>query len=124
MQASIAVCLSRLSPVSCFSYVISGLSHTGLDELPRFWDNADNYQQQIKQAIYDKIVLTDYGDFVTKKYVGGFDMDAAMLPDMQYSYGTLSGSLRSGIWDTVLLCVFPVVFFAIAFVRFNRYDVR
>lgn len=123
-QSKISVSLSRLSPISCFNYLISELCHTGLDELSRFWDNADIYQEQVKQAIYDKMILTDYGDFVTKKYLDGFDMKTAVLPDMQYRYGTISGALRAGIWDIAALCMFPVVLFAFAFIMFRKYDVR
>lgn len=129
IQASIAMKLSRISPVSCFTYLISGLSGTGLAELDNFNENAQRYQDEVKKAIYDNIVIKTYGGvntgtasmFETAK---GFDRASAFFPDMKYRYTTLAEALKSGWMDILLLFLFNILFFSVAFLRFRKYDVR
>jgi ABC-type transport system involved in multi-copper enzyme maturation permease subunit len=43
---------------------------------------------------------------------------------MEYRYTTITQALQASWPDLILLFVFNLVFFALAFVRFNKYDVR
>ena len=128
VQASLAVNLSRISPVSCYTYLISSLAGTGQDEPDNFTKNADRYQEQVKAAIYDNWILKTYrlgGSRATSAHkVEGFDPSKATIPDMKYEYTTIAEVLRSGWIDILLLFAFNILFFAIAFWRFNKYDVR
>ena len=56
--------------------------------------------------------------------VDGFNESEAVVPDMQYQYTTLAETLQASWPDLALLFLFNLVFFALAFVRFNKYDVR
>jgi hypothetical protein len=46
------------------------------------------------------------------------------VPDMHYRYSSLIEVLEAGLVDVILLIVFAFLFFTLAFVTFNRYDVR
>ncbi|MBN1506706.1 MAG: ABC transporter permease subunit [Sedimentisphaerales bacterium] len=129
VQTSVAVNLSRLSPISCYTYLVSSLSGTGTAEPDRFAANADRYQQEVKRTIYDNFVIKRYantsGSSATSvDTVDGFDPSRASIPDMAYLHTTVVEALCGGWADVLLLVVFNVVFFAVAFVRFNKYDVR
>ena len=127
-QTAIATNLSRLSPVSCFTYLATGLANTGAGEVKRFWQNAERFQHQVKQEIYDKIKVKTYsigcGSMSQVEYAEGFDRETAVLPDIDYHYGTLAEILQEGFWDVTLLSVFPTALFALAFISFLKYDVR
>ena len=128
VQTSLAVNLSRLSPVSCYTYLISGLAGTGSAEPDKFTENAERYQEQVKAAIYDNWIVKTYrlgGTRATSSdTVDGFDRSKAFVPDMDYQYTTIAEVLRTGWIDILLLFAFNILFFAVAFWRFNKYDVR
>jgi ABC-type transport system involved in multi-copper enzyme maturation permease subunit len=118
MQNTIAMTISRLSPACCYSYLISGLSHTGSGEYDRFIENAREFQDLVKKTIYDC--------FYRRIYAGGWSEFALheppeTLPDLQYRYLGLREILEAGLVDVIL---FTFLFFALAFVAFNKYDVR
>jgi ABC-2 type transport system permease protein len=54
IQNTIAMYISRLSPACCYSYLISGLSNTGTREYDKLMENAQQFQDQVKTAIYGK----------------------------------------------------------------------
>ncbi len=129
IQTSVAVNLSRLSPVSCYTYLVSALAGTGTAEPDRFTRNADRYQEEVKRAIYDNLILKRYGNTrggtaISEVAVAGFDRSKASIPEMTYLYTTPAEALREGLADALLLVIFSILFFAVAFVRFSRYDVR
>ncbi len=121
MQNTIAMTISRLSPACCYSYLISGLSHTGSGEYDRFIENAREFQDLVKKTIYDC--------FYRRIYAGGWSQFALheppeTLPDLQYRYLGLREILEAGLVDVILSVGFTFLFFALAFVAFNKYDVR
>jgi len=121
MQNTIAMTISRLSPACCYSYLISGLSHTGSGEYHRFIENAREFQDLVKKTIYDR--------FYRRIYTSGWVQFALheppeTLPDLQYRYLGLREILEAGLVDVILSAGFTFLFFALAFVAFNKYDVR
>jgi len=121
IQFSIAINLARISPVSCYAYAVSGLSGTGITEPDNFVSNAQRFQDQIKQILYDK-VYQRFGKFIKAKE---FDYsNPPSFPDMRYRYFNLAEALQMYWPDILLLCLFNVLFCALALMRFNRYDVR
>lgn len=129
VQASIGMKLSRISPVSCYTYLVSGLSGTGVAEPDNFNKNAQRYQDEVKKAIYDNIVIKTYGGAnqgtaSTFETVEGFDRGRASFPDMKYQYTPLAEALQAGWVDILLLFLFNILFFLAAFIRFRKYDVR
>jgi ABC-type transport system involved in multi-copper enzyme maturation permease subunit len=124
VRSSIAMDLSRISPVSSYTYVVSELSGTGVTEPDNFDHNAQRYQDQVKQAVYDKTIVKRWRNGEAYEYPNGFDPGDALIPEMTYSYPTLAQTLQAGRLDIILLGLFNVLFFSLAFMKFNRYDVR
>jgi ABC-type transport system involved in multi-copper enzyme maturation permease subunit len=129
VQASIAMNLSRISPVSCYTYLLSGLSGTGVTEPENFDENAQRYQDEVKRSVYDNFVSISYGGVgggtaTTIDSIDGFDKTKASIPEMHYRYRTLAEALQTGWADILLLFLFNILFFAVAFLRFRKYDVR
>jgi ABC-type transport system involved in multi-copper enzyme maturation permease subunit len=124
VRSSIAMNLSRISPVSSYTYIVSELSGTGVTEPDNFGRNAQIYQDQVKQAVYDKIIVKRDRGGEAYEYPNEFDPREALIPEMTYTYPTLTDALQAGRLDIILLGLFTVLFFSLAFMKLNRYDVR
>lgn len=129
VQASIAMNLSRISPVSCYTYLLSELSGTGITEPENFDENAQRYQDEVKRSVYDNFVSISYGGVgmgtaTSIVSIDGFDRSKASIPEMHYRYQTLAEALQAGWADILLLFLFNILFFIAAFLRFRKYDVR
>jgi len=121
VQLSIAMNLVRISPVSSYMYIVSGLSGTGVTEPDNFVRNAQRFQDDVQQIFYDKV----YYRFDIQKKVEGFNTgEPPSFPDMRYRYPNLTEALQIHWPDILLLCLFDVLFCSLAFFKFNRYDVR
>lgn len=121
VQLSIAMNLARMSPVSCYAYIVSGLSGTGVAEPDNFVRNAQRFHDQVKETFYDKV----YFRFGRQKKVEGFNAgEPPSFPDMRYRYPNLTEALQIHWPDMLLLGLFDVLFSSLAFMKFNRYDVR
>lgn len=128
-QASIAINLSRISPVSCYTYFVSGLSGTGVTEQDNFIKNAQRFQDEVQKTVYDnfrEMIYGGTGGHTSGKsyYVEGFDPATVSFPEMHYQYSTLAEALQTGWIDMLLLFLFNILFFLAAFVKFRKYDVR
>ena len=122
VQFFAAMNLARLSPVSCYTYLVSGLCATGVTEPDNFVANARRFQGQMEQIFYGKAIwrLGRLQGFVKE-----FDRyKPPPFPDMIYHYPDLKEALQVHGPDLLLLGLFDVLFFSLAFMRFNRYDVR
>ncbi len=120
-QNAIATNISRLSPASCYTYLVSGLSNTGPREFEKFIENAQEFQDEVKKAIYDnyeKRATKSFGQTTTLRD------PPETVPDMHYRYASLTEILEAGLVDVILSIGFTFLFFTLAFVTFNRYDVR
>jgi len=121
VQHSIVMNLVRISPVSSYMYIVSGLSGTGVTEPDNFVKNAQRFQDNVKEIFYDKV----YYRFGRQKKIKGFNVfEPPSFPDMRYHYPTLSEALQIHWPDMLLLALFDVLFCSLAFVKFSRYDVR
>jgi len=123
-RSSIAMNLSRLSPICSYTYILCEISGTGVTEPDNFTRNAQRYQDQMKQEIYDKIIVKRDRHGATYSRVEGFDQSKAVLPDMTYTYPTVTQALQANRLDILLLGLFTVLFCSLAFMRLNKYDVR
>lgn len=124
VRASIAMNLSRISPICCYTYILCEISGTGVTEPDNFTRNAQRYQDQVKQEIYDKVTIKRRRYGASYEYVEGFDASNTILPDMTYTYPTLTQALQTSRLDIIQIGLFTILFFVLAFMRLNRYDVR
>ena len=60
-QETVAMQISRLSPICCFTYILTDLAGTGLMEIGNFTHQAERFQEQVKQTVYDKFAYRQYG---------------------------------------------------------------
>ena len=130
IQDAIAKNLSRISPVSCYTYILSELSGSGVMEMTNFIEHAQRFRDQVKQDIYDNILLTRYANtfgqvIVDARLADGFNPRSVSVPHISdYQHTNLDQALKAGWVDIVLLILFNILFFTASFVSFIRYDVR
>lgn len=129
IQYSISENLSRISPVSCFTYIITELSNTGLLEMDNFRKHALQFQDDVKASVYDKYIIKRYSDYMgtwtNMTTEEEYDSKKAPVPQMvNYKNATLTDVFKNRWVDVVLIIIFNILFFAASFVSFIRYDVR
>jgi ABC-type transport system involved in multi-copper enzyme maturation permease subunit len=124
VRFSIAMNLSRISPTCSYTYIVSELSGTGVTEPENFTKNAQRYQDQVKHAVYDKIIVKRRGHGHKFEYPNEFNPMEALLPEMTYTYPTLTQALQASRFDMILLGLFTILFYALTFMKLNTYDVR
>lgn len=129
MQSMIIGYLSRVSPVHCFANIVSEVSGTGILELYNFYEHAQLFQEQVKKALYDNVLVKKYstttGSSVYASTVDGFEFDDVAIPHINnYHHVTLPEALENVWLDILLLVLYNILFFTAGFVSFIRYDVR
>ncbi|MDR1223518.1 MAG: ABC transporter permease [Tannerella sp.] len=128
-QNNLAATIARLSPVGIVNNLMAEFSGTGHLEADNFLQHAKQYQETVKQDIYDKIIVKEYysgsGSMTTTHQVDGFDSNTASVPVLDsYKYLGAGDVLQRNLVDIALLCVYGLLFFVCAFVSFLRFDVR
>jgi len=128
VQSLVAMNLSRLSPVSCYTYVMAEISFTGPLEAENFRENATRYQDEVKENLYDKYILKKYisksGSANSISYAAGFNPQKAQVPNMNYRRVGLSEALDREWVDIVAILLYNLVFFLASYVSFLKYDLR
>jgi ABC-type transport system involved in multi-copper enzyme maturation permease subunit len=82
VQSSVAMDLSRISPICSYTYIVCGVCGTGTAASDEFTANAERYQDQVKQSVYDKVIVHRRRYSEGYEYVNGFDLSKAVLPEM------------------------------------------
>jgi len=106
----------------CYAYVVAGITSTGVTEPDNLLQSAQRYQDEMEDMLYGKFVMRAKDSYTLAE--GFYPGRAPPLPEMTYVQASLAGAMRAHWPDLLLLGLFDVLFFALAFVRFNRYDVR
>jgi len=124
VQTFITMSFSRISPASCYTYLISELSGTGVMERENLMDNARRYQEKVEELIYDNFEVETLGSRTSVGVTGELTKGEVSPPEMDYRQITLAEVLETGWVDILLLSLFNILFFVAAFLRFRKYDVR
>ncbi len=124
VQMFITMSLSRISPASCYTYLICELSGTGVMERDNFMDNARRFQEKARETIYDKFEVETLGDRTSVGVTGELAKSKVSPPEMDYIHTNLTEVLQAEWPDILLLFLFNILFFVAAFIRFRKYDVR
>ena len=99
-----------------------------MTESDNFMENTQRFMDEVKRAIYDNYinkVYTSGSTAITGALpVEGFNESTLSLPEMHYRHITLAEALEANSIDILLLFLFNILFFSVAFIRFRRYDVR
>jgi len=127
-QARLALGLARLSPSAVFSLAASRLADTDLGMKSHYLDEATGYQSSYAGFMKEKtgmnmgsgmVIFTTGGDEEEEKAI-----NPGELPVFDYTPTPLTEAINGAALDLGLLVIFNLLFFAGAFVRFMRYDVR
>ncbi len=128
LRTGVALSLARISPTASFSLAASDLAFTSMELRASFVEASAAYQQEFANFMRSKNV--DYGGDV---FVGHGapvrveepePIDTRELPLFAYAPPPASEAIIKSLPNLGLLLMFNVFFFAGAFFRFNRYDVR
>ena len=127
-QESIALLFTRISPMCCFTNILTTITGTGIEEIRNFQNHADLFQQQVTRSVYDNYRYRQYGSgMLSLGFYADPDADVNNIPVPTmtgYRRATLAEAFGESWPDLLLLALYTVVFFAGAFVMFLRYDVR
>ncbi len=123
-QARMALLFSRFSPAGSASFAAMALAQTNLQRDIRFRAALQDYRAQFT-AYYDQKAAQVDNDL--KQHPNDTTADVMSfqdLPPFQFQGETLSVSIDRALPDLGLLVLWSLFFFAIAYFRFIRYDVR
>lgn len=129
-QEDVSIMISRISPICCFNYLLTEIAGTGLQEIGNFTNQAEQFQEQVKQSLYNKYTYRQYGTQNRGYNMGywdkpGVDSNKNAVPQMAgYNYLTVREVISKEWIDILLLVLYSILFFAGSFVKFLRYDVR
>jgi len=101
--------INRISPVSSFVYAVTDLAGTGIGE-----------EENLKRAVirYNNSIFPEISAAV-------MDGEPRQYPAFQYRYRELSEVFARGtLFDMAWLIFFNILFFAMSYLAFVRYDVR
>lgn len=129
-QTTIGMSLSRISPMCCYTVILSELSGTGSLETSNFREYAKRFQETVNNEIYDNYTYQRYSlkqgsVYSTSNAKDGFNAEKLTVPQLSsYRHVTFSQVFQK-IWvDIFILCLFTIIFFVAGFVSFIKYDVR
>jgi ABC-type transport system involved in multi-copper enzyme maturation permease subunit len=132
-QTRLANSISRISPISLYENVMSALAGTDMANFRQFIDDVKEHRKDIVEYMHSRTSnFTSLSFFTpcTEEEIGtGITGDTAEplelsdLPRFTYR-ADIVGTLRRVIPDLAFLVFGSVLFFALAFVAFLRYDIR
>lgn len=129
VQQNISKNISRISPVSCYTYLISDFTHTGLEELRNIESNAMQFSHYAESEYYS-LIRKDYKEYriggsFTSGHFGDYNQIKIEVPTLQnYNYPIITDTLFNNWIDLLLICFYALVFFAVSVFQFIKYDVR
>ena len=129
VQQNISKNISRISPIGCYTYLISDLTNTGLSELSNIEYNARKFSGFTESDFYSKLrkYYKEYhiGFSVSKGIFGQVDWSSIQVPTLStYTYPLMSSSLGVNWIDLLFLCFYALFFFTVSVFQFIKYDVR
>ena len=126
-QEQLGMVLSRISPSSCFSYVMSNLANTGELEKQFYFSTMERYREEMNREVFSK-AWKDEMQIGTMTYgFGGRDEDfpkPEQYPRPSLRTPNLSESLKWSLLDLLLLALFNILFSISSYAAFLKYDVR
>jgi len=126
----VAFGLARISPAASLSLATSELAGTSLSLKDTYLSDAKNYQKTYADFMKEKTGMNVGGRMIVfKASIDGEEnveepIDPTEMPAFVYDRPPFPQALAAAIPDMGILALFNLVFFAGAFVSFNRYDAR
>jgi len=110
-QLQLARTISILSPAALYDQVMLRYARTGMAEYERFMDGLARYWR--KHVEHEKLLYQDREAYKRTK-----------MPDFSYPSETIAESFASTFPQLIILFLFSVIFFILAYTAFLRKDVR
>jgi ABC-type transport system involved in multi-copper enzyme maturation permease subunit len=127
-QTAISVNLARLSPASSLSVILAEFSGTGTLEDMNFRVHADRFNDLVKNEVYDYYITNRYytknGSGSSSRLKEGAPEEFPVSQYSDYQHVSLSRIIDTVWIDILVLGLYAVIFFVLAFISFIRYDVR
>ena len=121
-QTGLSRTISMISPLATFTYLATDLSSTGMRNEAYFgrmrgvWDRAfGDYTRRKLAELQARDPATDWWNTA---------VDMSDRPRFEYREEPLGGRVQAALPEFLLLLGYGLVFFALAYVSFLRYDVR
>lgn len=129
VQQSISKNISRISPVSCFTYLITDFTNTGLGEFRNIESNANRFKYLAESEYYAPMRKYYKEYWVGGSYTCGlFDFtnkEKVKIPALdRYIYPSMMVLIVNNWVDILLICFYTLLFFAFSIFQFFKYDVR
>ena len=118
-QAHLALALSRVSPASAMTFAATSLAQTGIDRHERFRTAVRAYKQEFITYVNSKL----FSD-IDKEKDKNTRIDLNGMPAFQFREESLSASVARVAPDVLVMALFVVLSFLIAYVSMLKYDVR
>ncbi|MCU0639250.1 MAG: ABC transporter permease [Candidatus Krumholzibacteria bacterium] len=130
VQEKTAFGLARISPSATFTLAAASLARTSLDQKERFLGEAGRYQETYGRFMLDKtgiasglrVIRISDGD--REEGEAKASIDPGEIPVFDFHEVSTAECVKGSIPDMGLLLIFNLAFFALAYFRFLRYDVR
>jgi len=123
-QTRLAKNLAAISPLADFVYVARDLTGTGLRSLKYFEESQSEYRWRFREYADGVEEAVEAAHKNEPSPPGGWFLDLRDHPRFVFQEESLKGKLGAAVPYWGILGLFNVVFFAAAFARFMRYDVR
>jgi len=126
-QQSIASNLSLISPSAALTRFITDICGTGELDKEKYLDAVRSHQQTLDAALYSHVNKTTIefpsGGSASSSSINGF-VDLKTLPAFSIQRATLPEVIAGNLGSLISLAFWLIAPFAVAYVRFLRYDVR
>jgi len=123
----LAFTIGRVSPVTSFSIASSELANTSLSLEQSFRVSAEAYQKQYADFIYSKTGMNAGGFLRFRHFDDGEEkkpINVHEIPEYIYKQPDLISILDNITYNTGILFLFNIIFFAGAFISFRKFDLR
>jgi ABC-type transport system involved in multi-copper enzyme maturation permease subunit len=125
-QNNIARSIARLSPISAVNSLMAEFSGTGYSEADNFMQQAKQFQTDVTNNFYNKIIMKTYKAKGSSMSIGVPSGDIPKeVPVLEnYKHVAIGQIFRQNWIDIALLGFYCLLFFVCSFVSFLRFDVR
>ena len=123
-QEHIGETLSRIAPTSSLTYSAMNLTQTGKLKRELYFQTGEQYYNQLEESYFSGISDDALGQFMQlANRLNDSSESEEILPPPTLTEPALSDTLRRSAADISLLCLFALVFTAVAFLKFFRSDI-
>ena len=127
-QDKIAINISRISPMSCFSMICCELSSTGFAEMEHFENATAGFKESVESNIFNNFNYERY--HINGRTIKGISLkknvnfNSLSVPRMYYVPVKLKQILKYVYVDFLILITYAVFFFSMSLFFFNMKDIK